>query len=60
MSRATTWSGIGIHATKEGPFHFHLYDATPWQPDEEIDDVIAVWTESHERRVRNQRPWAGT
>lgn len=47
MNRASTWSGIGIHAAKKGAFHFHLHDARPWEPDEELDEAIAAWTELH-------------
>ena len=58
MTRALAWSGVGIHAEKAGSFHFHLYDATPWQPDEEVDEAIAAWTEVHERRSGpNTRNW---
>jgi hypothetical protein len=52
MSRASTWSGIGIHATWKGTFHFHLHDATPWKPDEELDEAIAAWTERHDQQRR--------
>ena len=49
MNRASTWSGIGIHATWKGPLQFHLHDATPWEPDEELDEAIAAWTELHDQ-----------
>lgn len=50
MNRASTWSGIGIHSTSKGPFHFHLHDATPWDHDEELDEAIAARTDLHEQQ----------
>lgn len=50
MNRAATWSGIGIHATSKGPFHFHLHDATPWESDEELDTAIGEWTRLREQQ----------
>ena len=54
MNRAASWSGIGIDATRKGAFRFHLHDASPWEPDEELDDAIAAWTELHKRRGGDQ------
>lgn len=60
MTRAATWSGLGIHATENGAFHFHLHDATPWEPDAELDEAIAAWTETHEGHCSNRKNGGGT
>lgn len=50
MHHATTH----VHATEKDPFHFHLHDAMPWEPDEEPDQAISVWTELHEQPTTAQ------